>query len=318
MEYEDDEPEVNDQPDGSYILNSTIQDFADRLKGLGPKPISTGIKAVDRAILGLRPKYYVVGARPGVGKTAFSTSIRRNVVEQNMVVLEFNLEMGRQEIGERELAYRSGVNLRKIMAASGCSPEELKAIADARNSISEGYWWLYDNVFTLTGILEACKKAKRRAVKEGKRIGLVIIDYIGLVQDVSENRQQSISQMSRCFKILSKDLECAVMALTQLNRSCEYRDDKRGVLADIRESGSLEQDGDMVAFLYRENLYDQSVPPEEAEFIIRKQRAGPVGTVRLRFNPRTVHYDDWPPPPPAQPGQVAVDGTPHDSDGVLQ
>lgn len=316
------EPDADDQPDGSQVLNGAVQDFGDRLRGLGPKPISTGIKAIDHAILGFRPaKTYVIGARPGMGKTALSTSCRRNVVAQGFVVLEFNLEMGRGEIGERELAFRADVNLRKIMAAQGCSPEEIARIAAARNSIETGLWWVYDDVFSLSGIVAKCKAAFRRAKREGKKIGLVIIDYIGLISDVNENRQQSISQCSRTFKLLSKELDCAMMVLTQLNRSCEYRPpgERQPVLADIRESGSLEQDADVVAFLYRENLYDKSVPPEEALFIVRKQRAGPIGDVRIRFNPRSVHYDDWPPPPPVVDGKMkAADGTPHDEDGVLQ
>ena len=316
------QPDVDDQPDGSLVLNYAVKNFGDRLRGLGPKPISTGIKSIDRAILGFRPaKTYVVGARPGMGKTAMSTSWRRAVVGQGHVVVEFNLEMGAEEIGERELAFQSGVNLRKVMAAEGCSPDEVNRILKAKGAINPGLWWVYDNVFSLDGIVAKCRAAARRAKREGKRIGLVIIDYIGLISDVNDNRQQSVSQCSRTFKLLSKELDCAFVVLSQLNRSCEYRDDKRPVLADIRESGSLEQDADVVAFIYREHLYDKSVPPEEAQFIIRKQRAGPIGDVRVRFNPRSVHYDDWPPAPaPAVDGGsgTAADGTPHDSDVVLQ
>lgn len=320
-EWDDDEsiePDVNDQPDGSSVLNNAVTNFGDRLRGLGPKPISTGIRAIDHAILGFRPKMYVVGARPGMGKTAMSTSWRRAVVSQGMVVVEFNLEMGMEEIGERELAYRSGVNLRKIMAAQGCSEAEIERIAKARDSIEVGLWWVYDNVFSLEGIVARCRAAKRRALKEGKRIGLVIVDYIGLIADVNDNRQQSVSQCSRTFKLLSKEMDAAFVVLTQLNRQCDYRPpgERQPVLADIRESGSLEQDADVVAFIYREFLYDKSVPQEEALFIIRKQRAGPTGDVRVRFNPHSVHYDDWPPPAPVEAGRT-VSGVAHDSDGVV-
>lgn len=320
MTDEDGIPQEDDQPDGSLVLNSAVCNFRDRYMGRGPKPISTGIKAIDRAILGFRPaKTYIIGARPGMGKTAMSTSWRRSVVSQGHVVVEFNLEMGQEEIGERELAYRSGVNLRQIMSAQGCSPEDLDRIAAARDSIEVGLWWVYDNVFSLDGIVSKCRASHKRATREGKRIGLVIIDYIGLISDVNENRQQSVSQCSRTFKLLSKELNCAFVVLTQLNRSCEYRDDKRPVLADIRESGSLEQDGDVVAFIYRPNLYDKSISPEVAEFIIRKQRAGPIGDVPVRFNPRSVYFDDVPPAVPAvEPPMTAADGTVHDADGVLQ
>jgi replicative DNA helicase len=312
------EPEVNDQPDGSIVLNGAVRNFSDRLRGLGPKPISTGIRAIDHAILGFRPKLYVVGARPGMGKTAMSTSWRRAVVAQGMVVLEFNLEMGMEEIGERELAFRSGVNLRKIMAAECCSPDEIARIAKAQDSIEVGLWWVYDNVFNLDGIVSRCRAAARRARKEGKRIGLVVIDYIGLISDVNENRQQSVSQCSRTFKLLTKELGCAFVVLTQLNRQCDYRPpgERQPVLADIRESGSLEQDADVVAFIYREYLYNKSVPQEEALFIVRKQRAGPTGDVRVRFNPHSVHYDDWPPVPPVEAGRT-VTGVAHDADGVV-
>jgi replicative DNA helicase len=331
-EYEEDddrlEPEDNDQPDGSAVLNDAVKNFTDRLRGLGPKPISTGIKAIDRAILGFRPaKMYVVGARPGMGKTAMSTSWRRNVVDQGFVVVEFNLEMGLEEIGERELAFRSGVNLRKIMSGINCSPEEVERIQQAAATINPGLWWVYDNVFSLDAIVAKCRAAHKRAKKEGKKIGLVVIDYIGLIADVNENRQQSVSQCSRTFKMLSKELDCAFVVLTQLNRQCDYRPpgERKPVLADIRESGALEQDADVVAFIYREYIYDKSVPQEEALFVIGKQRAGPTGDVRVRFNPHSVHYDDWPLAPPAPeggtvsptPAGTAADGTPHDADGVI-
>ncbi len=284
-------------PDGSQVLNGAIQSFGDNLRGLGPKPISTGLKAVDRAILGFRPaKMYVIGARPGAGKTALSSTFRRNVVSQGYVVVEFNLEMGRAEIGDRELAFRSNVNLRKIMSPSDCTPEEVQRVAEARNSIDPGLWWVYDDVSTMDGILKKCRQALRRARKEGKKIGLVVIDYIGLIKDVHESRQLSISSHSRDIKLLSKEMDCGIVALTQLNRGCEYREDKHPVLADIRESGSLEQDADVVAFIYRPNLYDKSASPELAELGIRKQRAGPIGDVDIRFNPRTAHFDDVPPP----------------------
>lgn len=314
-------PESDDQPDGSAVLNGAVKNFGDRLLGLGPKPISTGIKSIDRAILGFRPaKVYVVGARPGMGKTAMSTSWRRSVVSQGHVVVEFNLEMGLEEIGERELAFRSGVNLRKIMSPEHCTKDEIDRIRAAMDSVETGLWWVYDNVFSLESIIAKCRAARRRASKEGKKIGMVVIDYIGLIADVNENRQQSVSQCSRTFKLLSKELDCAFVVLVQLNRNCEYRDDKRPVLADIRESGSLEQDADVVGFIYREHMYDQSAPPEEAEFIVRKQRAGPVGSVQVRFNPKSVHYDDVPPPQSTVPiveSGTTSDGTPYDADGVV-
>jgi len=154
-------------------------------------------------------------------------------------------------------------------------------------------------------IVRRCRLAKKRAKKEGKKVGLVLIDYLQLLSDQgTEGRQQSVSACSRQTKILSKEMDAAVIALSQLNRQCEYREDKRPMLSDIRESGSIEQDADMIAFLYREHQYNQDVSPEVTELIIRKQRAGPTGTIKIRFNARTVHFDDLP-PPPRSVGEIA-------------
>ncbi len=300
------EPEGYDDPDGSDVMDRCVHGFMERLRGDGPPEISTGIKALDNAIIGLRPKkMYVVAARPGMGKTAMKDTIRRAVMNQGYVVADFNLEMGSDEIGERELAFRSMVNLRKVMAARDVSEAELARVVGATGSVPKGLWWVYDNCFSMDDILRKCRGAKKRAKKEGKKIGLVVIDYLQLLSDQgTEGRQQSVSACSRMTKLLSKEMDAAVIALSQLNRQCEFREDKRPMMSDIRESGSIEQDADMIAFIYREHCYDQSVSPEEAEFIIRKQRCGPIGTVRMRFNPRTVHFDDHPPPPPA-PGEIA-------------
>ena len=275
----------------------------ERMRGEGPPEISTGIKALDQAIIGLRPgRMYVIAARPGMGKSALSTTIRRAVIDQGYVVLEFNLEMAAEEIGERELAFRSLVNLRKVMAARDVSEAELARVVGAAGSVPSGLWWVYDNCFSMDDILKRCRSAKKRANKEGKKVGLVIIDYLQLLSDQgSEGRQQSVSACSRQTKILSKEMGAAVIALSQLNRQCDYREDKRPMLSDIRESGSIEQDADAVCFLYRDHQYNPAVSPEVTEFIIRKQRAGPTGTIMLKFNPKTVHFSD---PDPVKPDRT--------------
>lgn len=288
--------EVDD--DGSDVLDNVANEFLERQLGGGEPEISTGILALDRAIIGLRPKkMIVVAARPGMGKTAFAASIRRSVIEQGLVVLDFNLEMGKEELAERELSFRSDVNLRKVMAAREVSDEEVSRIANTRGILPKGFWWVYDTCFTLTDILRKARGAKKRSKKDGKKIGLVIIDYLQLLGDVgTEGRQQSVAACSRAAKILSKELDCCVIALSQLNRNCEYRDDKRPLMSDIRESGAIEQDADIIIFLYRDHVYNPGANPNEAELIIRKNRAGPIGPVKARFNPRTVNWDDLPPP----------------------
>lgn len=302
----DDFPEEpnGDQPDGSEVMDNCIRSFMERHRGDGPPEISTGIRALDQAIIGLRPKkMYVIAARPGMGKTAMKDTIRRAVMEQGYVVCDFNLEMGSDEIGERELAFRSLVNLRKVMAARDVSDAELARVVGAAGSVPRGLWWVYDNCFSMDDILRRCRLAKKRAEKEGKKVGLVLIDYLQLLSDQgTEGRQQSVSACSRQTKILSKEMDAAVIALSQLNRQCEFREDKRPMLSDIRESGSIEQDADTIGFLYRGNQYDPSISPEDTEFIIRKQRAGPTGTVHLKFNPKTVHFSD--PDPKTATGEI--------------
>jgi replicative DNA helicase len=295
------EPERNDEPDGSDIMDGCIASFMQRHRGEGPPEISTGIKALDRAIIGLRPKkMYIFAARPSMGKTALADTIRRAVMNQGYVVCEFSLEMGSEEIGERELAFQAQINLRKVMAAREVSEAELARVVGASGSVPRGLWWVYDNCFSMDDIVRRCRAAKKRATQEGKKIGLVVIDYLQLLSDQgTEGRQQSVSACSRMTKLLSKEMDAAVIALSQLNRNCEFREDRRPMMSDIRESGSIEQDADLIAFLYREHVYNTAVSPEQTELIIRKQRSGPIGTVHLRFNPKTVHFDDVPPAPVA-------------------
>ncbi len=295
-------PEAHDEPDGSDVMDSVIKSFMERHRGEGPPEISTGIKALDRAIIGLRPKkMYILAARPSMGKTAMADTIRRSVMNQGYVVCEFSLEMGSEEIGERELAFQAQINLRKVMAAREVSDAELARVVGATGTVPRGLWWVYDNCFSMDDIVRRCRAAKVRAKKEGKKIGLVVIDYLQLLSDQgTEGRQQSVSACSRMTKLLSKEMDAAVIALSQLNRNCEFREDRRPMMSDIRESGSIEQDADMVAFLYRGHIYDQTIDPGDTEFIIRKQRSGPIGTVKLKFHPRTVHFSDIDPPPVAK------------------
>ncbi len=294
------EPEIHDE-DGSEVMDGVVDAFMERRLGHGEPEISTGIAALDRAIIGLRPgRMFVLAARPSMGKSACADSIRRAVISQGYAVLQFSLEMSSEEIGERELAFRAQINLRKVMAAKEVTDDELARVTGARGTVSKGLWRVYDTCFSMDEIQRRSRAAKKQLARKGKKIGLVIIDYLQLLSDTgNEGRQQSVSACSRMTKLLAKELECTVMALSQLNRGCEFREDKRPMMSDLRESGSIEQDADIVAFVYREHVYNQNTSPEDAELIIRKQRSGPIGTIRIRFNPRTVHFDDVPPPPVA-------------------
>lgn len=283
--------------DAADVMDEVINDFVERSRGLGPPEISTGIKELDRAIIGLRPgRVMVIAARPGMGKSALAGTICRAVLKQDYAACLFNLEMAKQEILERELAFMAHMNLRRVMSAKDIQPDEMQRVLQSRNVLPRDMWAVYDDCFSIQEIQRKALLWANRLKKEGKRLGVVIIDYLQLIGDVStEGRQQSIAACSRIAKLLSKQLGCTVMLLSQLNRNCEYRDNKRPMLSDLRESGAIEQDADCVIFVYRDHVYNQSVSPDDTELIIGKQRSGPIGTVRVRFNPRTVSFEDLPP-----------------------
>lgn len=292
----------SDEPaDGAEALQAAYVTFSDRFKNGGGIRISTGLREVDRAILGLRPSMVVIAARPGMGKTAFSDSVRRAVLRQKdeegrqLGCIQFSLEMTREEVNERELAYQAGVDLRKVLAAKGLTDDELRRIDAAMGGAGPyvpGSWYIDDSTYSSAGIRRRARILSARMLRNGIRPGLIIVDYIQLAGSSGEDRQQSISEFSRGLKLLAKELGCCVMALSQLNRNCEHRDDRRPLLSDIRESGSIEQDANIVAFIHREGLYDEAVAKSDAELIIRKQRSGPTGTVRLFYNEKLVCFED--------------------------
>lgn len=287
--------------EGSDAITSAMNAFQSRLNGGGGPEVSTGIKALDRAIIGLRGgKNVVIAARPGMGKTALADTIRRNVLNPDMQcgqllgAIQFSLEMSAEEIAEREIAVQSGVNLRKILAAKGLTEDELGRINGVRGAIDslQQRWFIDDRTFSIGAIRRRARILHGRMARQGVKTGVVILDYIQLAGENGDGREQSVAAISRGCKLMAKELDCTVLALSQLNRACENRDDRRPLMSDLRESGSIEQDADVVGFVYRESMYDSSVPASDAEFIIRKHRSGPTGTVRMRFDDKTASFGD--------------------------
>jgi replicative DNA helicase len=178
------------------------------------------------------------------------------------------------------------------MSAKDVTSEELGRVSAAVGATTRDHWFIDDRTYNIAGIRRRARIVHQRMARKGIKLGLVILDYIQLAGENGDGREQSVSAISRGCKLMAKELDCTVLALSQLNRQCEFRDDKRPMLSDLRESGSIEQDADWVGFVYREHLYEQSCPPEDAEFIIRKQRSGPLGTVHLRYNPKLVTFQD--------------------------
>lgn len=282
---------------GDEVLKRVKSSLLSRLQEGGGVEVSTGLKDLDRAIIGLRPgKMLVLAARPSVGKTAMAGSIRRAVLEQGYGVIDFTLEMDAEELCERELAFQGQVNLRKVLIAKEFTEDETLRVKGLGDNLYGGRWMIEDRAYTITAIKRKAKILAGRMARNGVKLALIVIDYLQLAGDNGEGREQSIATISRGCKMLAKELKCTVLALSQLNRSCEYREDRRPQMSDLRESGSIEQDADVCMFLYREHIYDNSFPPEETELIIRKQRSGPTGTLRgIIYQPKLCNFTDRPP-----------------------
>lgn len=287
--------------DGGMALQGALDAFKLRFSTGGGVDISTGLKALDKAIIGLRPgKVIVIAGRPGMGKTALADTIRRNVLNPDMQegqllgAIQFSLEMGAEELAERELAVQAGVNLRKVMSAKELSDDELRRIDDVGGGVAllQDRWFIDDRTYSISGIRRRARILHGRMARQDVKTGVVILDYIQLAGENGDGREQSVAAISRGCKLMAKELGCTVLALSQLNRACEARDDRRPLMSDLRESGAIEQDADSVMFAYREHQYNATVPASEAEIIIRKQRSGPTGTIHLKFNEKTASFSD--------------------------
>jgi replicative DNA helicase len=251
--------------------------------------VPTGFADLDAKILGLqKSSLVIVGARPAMGKTAFALNIATNVAQKSgMPVLIFSLEMSHSELTMRILASEARVDSNKLRTGN-LTVAEWSHINNAIGRLDQHLVFLDDN--PRVTVMEIRAKARRLKAKYGG-LGLIVIDYLQLMTGSNtESRQLEVSEISRNLKILARELEVPVMALSQLSRQLETRQDKRPQLSDLRESGSLEQDADIVMFLHRPEMYrnekgDAADNSEKglAEVIIQKHRAGPTGTVKLVF-----------------------------------
>ncbi|ALV22361.1 MAG: replicative DNA helicase [Carnobacterium sp.] len=254
--------------------------------------LPTGYKALDKMTAGLqKDELIILAARPAVGKTAFALNIAQNVgTKTDETVAIFSLEMGAESLVNRMLCAEGSIDASNLRTGN-LSEEEWQNLIVAMGSLSKASIYIDDT----PGIRVAEIRAKCRRLKQEKGdLGLILIDYLQLIEGTGrESRQQEVSEISRQLKKLAKELSVPVMALSQLSRGVEQRQDKRPVLSDIRESGSIEQDADIVAFLYRDDYYDREDGEDEdedmagednvIEVIIEKNRSGARGTVKLLF-----------------------------------
>ena len=253
--------------------------------------IPTGFIDLDYKTSGLQPSDLVlIAARPSMGKTAFVLNMVQHIaMKKELPCMIFSLEMSSEQLVQRMLAMETGIDSQKLRTGN-LNDNDWDPLIRGVVDVSDSKIIIDDTPGISVGEL----RSKCRKVKLEKGLSIVIIDYLQLMTGSSkrsENRQQEISEISRSLKALAREIKAPVVALSQLSRACETRPDHRPMLSDLRESGAIEQDADIVMFLYRDDYYHKDTEhPNEAEVIIAKQRNGPIGTVNLMWKPETTRF----------------------------
>ncbi|MDD3867831.1 MAG: replicative DNA helicase [Clostridia bacterium] len=279
------------------IMGRTVNELSDLARGKKRERfVMTGFHRLDKVLGGLRPGgLTIVAARPAMGKSAFALNIAQKAATlYNVPAAIFSLEMSKEEISQRMLSAQSLVNATQLNTGD-LRHDDWDKIARALPPLYAAPVYIDDR--SGTGVMEMMSKC--RQLKLENKLGLVIVDYLQLMsssgQSRTESRQQEISEISRSLKIMARELNVPVIALSQLSRACEQRSDKKPMLSDLRDSGAIEQDADVVIFLFREQYYQQDHVPmdtEDAEIIIAKNRQGGTGSIELGWWPKyTLFFD---------------------------
>lgn len=258
--------------------------------------VPTGFIDLDRMTSGLQPgDLIIVAGRPSMGKTAFSLNIGEHVaIESGLPVAVFSMEMGGAQLAMRMLGSVGKLDQHRLRTGR-LADEDWERLSFAMEKMREAQLYIDESPGLNSNDL---RSRARRLARQCSRLGLIIVDYLQLMTSTSgsssENRATEISEISRGLKALAKELNCPVIALSQLNRSVEQRPNKRPVMSDLRESGAIEQDADLILFIYRDEVYNPDSPDKgTAEIIIGKQRNGPIGNVRLTFLGQYTKFDNY-------------------------
>ena len=283
-------------------LESILGDSFDRLDDLhrhkgGIRGIPTGLKELDKKLAGLqRSDLFVIASRPAMGKTTLMLNIALHVgarVRQGAVLI-FSLEMSKEQLVDRLLAADAGVDAWALRTGEGLTDDDFERISAAMGELAEAQIFIDDT----SGITVSDLRTKARRLHHQHPLAAIMVDYLQLMSGGSRfattaNRVQEISEISRNLKILARELNVPVVALSQLSRSVESRSPQIPQLADLRESGSIEQDADVVAFIYREDYYNpETNRPNIADILIKKHRHGPDGSVELYFDRERMRFRD--------------------------
>lgn len=276
----------------SEIMQGNIKRLNEIKEGkLDDIGVLTGYPDLDKKLQGMqKDNLILIAARPSMGKTSFALNIAQNAAKhQNATVAIFSLEMSKEELANKLWSSESMVELKKIKGGQGLTSDEWKYLLKGAENVSQAPIYINDNGSpSLTEIRSLCKKLKRE-----KGLDLVILDHIQLMSGTrkTENRTTEVADISRNLKLIAKDLEVPVVCLSQLNRGPEGRTTKKPMLSDLKESGAIEQDADIVMLIYREDYYDPaSQNPGVAEIIVAKNRNGETGTINLRWVPQFTTF----------------------------
>ena len=271
------------------VLNDVMEQLAKLTAGSEPPGLSTGLSAVDRKINGLnKSDLLLLAARPGMGKTSMALNVALSAAKSSgKTVAIFSLEMSKEQLVTRLLA-NEGLIENTRLSTGNLRESDWEKIAQAASVLNQTNIRIDDNpLLTVADMNAKCRRLEN--------LGLVVIDYLQLMtpEGKADSRTQEISVISRNLKLLARELDCPVIVLSQLSRAPETRTDHRPMLSDLRESGSIEQDADIVIFLYRDDYYNEDTEvPGECEVIIAKQRSGPTGTVKITWLDKLTKFVD--------------------------
>jgi replicative DNA helicase len=273
------------------ILTSTFSDIESRSLGLVLPGISCGFYDLDAMTQGFQRSDLIIAAgRPSMGKTSFVLNIARNIAAfHKFPVAVFSLEMSKEQLVYRLLSSEAQIESGRLRAGR-ISQTEWEPLGHAISVLSQVPIFIDDTPDI--SVTEMRSKARRLQAEQGGALGLILIDYLQLMEGSgSDNRVQELSRMTRALKALARELQVPIIALSQLSRGVESRTNKRPMMSDLRESGSIEQDADLIIMLYRDEYYNPDTPDRGiAEIIITKHRNGPVGTVKLLFEPQFTRF----------------------------
>ena len=274
----------------SEILTSTFNEIESRSLGESVAGIPVNFYDLDSMTQGFqRSDLIIVAGRPSMGKTSMVLNLAKNVAQsQNLPVCIFSLEMSKQQLIYRLLSMEVGIDSGRLRTGR-LEQNEWPILGEGINSLGELPIFIDDK--PNTSVLEMRTQCRRLVAEQGKELGMIIIDYLQLMEGTSDNRVQELSKITRGLKAMARELNIPVVALSQLSRGVESRPNKRPMMSDLRESGSIEQDADLVLMLYRDEYYNHDTEDKGiTEIIVTKHRNGPVGTVKLLFETQYTRF----------------------------